>query len=239
VRHGLAVASARRRWPFWCSIAAALLLHAGVAWWLLPHGAGRGGVVLGDPPMIEIEMVEQAQQEQGRPATGTPPPEAAAVAAAAKPQPPQEDGDPSPPSAPQPPQPSPPAPPAPPAPPTATPAATPAVNLGNADEDQGPLSVTGSIVVPPRPDAVFHNKPPGYPADAAKRRHEGTVLVRARVTEAGVPGQVDVVTSSGDASLDRAARDAVQLWRFEPARSNGVPVPFDYDVNIRFSLSDR
>jgi len=191
---------------------------------------------LGDPPMIEIEMVEQAQQEQGRPATGSPPPEAAAAAAETKPQPPQDNGDPTPPSAPQP---TPPSPPAPPAPPSAPPATTPAVNLGNADEDQGPLSVTGSIVVPPRPDAVFHNKPPGYPAEAARRRHEGTVLVRARVTEAGVPGQVDVVTSSGDASLDRAARDAVQLWRFEPARSNGMPVPFDYDVNIRFSLSDR
>ncbi len=113
------------------------------------------------------------------------------------------------------------------------------MNLGDADDDQDPLRVTGDNVVPPRPDAVFHNKPPSYPADAARRHHEGIVVVRARVGTAGVPEAVDVVSSSGDASLDRAAREAVQLWRFQPARNKGAAVPFDYEASISFKLDDR
>ncbi|MBV8914930.1 MAG: energy transducer TonB, partial [Acetobacteraceae bacterium] len=56
---------------------------------------------------------------------------------------------------------------------------------------------------------------------------------------AGMPEQVLVASSSGYEILDRAARNAVLLWRFRPALSGGAPVPFDYVMNIRFSLGDR
>jgi protein TonB len=112
------------------------------------------------------------------------------------------------------------------------------VNLGTADEDQEGLSVTGRNVVPPRPDAAVRNKPPRYPSDAVRRHAEGSVGLRVHVTELGVAAWVEVIASSGDGSLDRAARDAVALWRFQPAQDAGRPVAFDYDFEIRFRMGD-
>jgi protein TonB len=94
-------------------------------------------------------------------------------------------------------------------------------------------------VVAPRPDALAHNRPPGYPSDAVRRHAEGTVVLMVHVTEDGTPAWVDVRTSSGDASLDRSAKEAVALWRFQPARAGGKTVPFDYELAIHFSLDDR
>ena len=96
--------------------------------------------------------------------------------------------------------------------------------MGDAEADREALRVAGDNVVPPRPDALFHNKGPAYPIEAARRRHEGEVLLQLRVGTSGVPEAVTVVRSSGDPSLDRAALEAVQLWRFLPARNNGVAV---------------
>ena len=255
MRPGRPVVSARRRWPVWAAVIVAAVLHGGAVWLLLPHDAGRHGVALADPPLIEIEMVDQAEQMKGRPAVAAaqppPAPPAETPPAPAPPPPPPpppreepplprgEQGPPPPQPKPEPEAPPAPTPQQPPPPTPQAPQTFAAVNLGNADEDQEALSVTGKNVVPPRPDAAFHNKPPQYPADAARRGHEGLVLVRARVSEAGVPSSVDIITSSGDSSLDRAARDAVQLWRFTPARNNGIAVPFDYDVSLRFGLNDR
>ena len=58
------------------------------------------------------------------------------------------------------------------------------------------------------------------------------------VTELGLPAWVEVIESSGDGSLDRAARDAVARWRFQPARDGARPLAFDYDFEIRFRLGD-
>lgn len=219
---------------------ASFVLHGAVFWLLLPPGVARPGVE--SPPTIEIEMIDQAAEVKG--------------AADASPAPPPT----------QPPPPAPPAPdlpkeaageavlppPAPPAPPTQeatpgpptslapqAPAQHMAVNLGNADEDRDPLLVTGPDVVPPRPDARVRNKPPAYPADAARRGARGTVGLRVRVTETGIPAWVEVVESSGDASLDRSAQEAVSLWQFQPARNGGAAVAFDYDIAIRFTMSGR
>ena len=196
-----------------CSI----VLHAAALWSLLPHARHRPG--LDAPPTIEIELIDQAEQHQAPDLALNPVP------------------DPAPPADPAPP-PEPPRPAAPPGPGLqATPAAPPptTVNLAGA-EDQVPLKVSGPDVVPPRPDAVIRNRPPAYPIDAARRRAEGVVGLRIHVTAAGLPAWVDVARSSGDPSLDRAARDAVALWRFQPARNNGAPVPFDFDYNVKFTL---
>jgi len=60
-----------------------------------------------------------------------------------------------------------------------------------------------------------------------------------RVSALGMPDQVLIAGSSGTPSLDRAAREAVLLWRFRPARAGNTPVPFDYQLNIRFTTGDR
>ena len=197
---------------------ASIILHAAGLWLLLPHRGGREGVEA--PPAIEVELVEQAPAVKGAadPTAGQPVPERSLPAPVADIGPP-----PPPPAAPQ----------------TAGPASTAAVHLGGEEQDLDGLKVSGDNVRPPRPDARVHNMPPHYPPEAARRGAQGVVGLRAHITENGVPAWVTVVGSSGDASLDRAAQDAVALWRFVPARSGGNAVTFDYDLAIRFVMDGR
>lgn len=59
------------------------------------------------------------------------------------------------------------------------------------------------------------------------------------VTSRGYPSDVQIAQTSGNDSLDAEARRAVQLWRFKPAQSQGRPIPFDYLINIHFSMGGR
>ena len=197
-------------------VCVSVLVHGGGVWMLLPHAGAREGMAT--PPPIEIELVNQESLVRGAeaasPAAAPPPvPASPAVAGA--------DGSPAP---------SPPTPRVP-----AGPVAA-AVNLGGGEQDQEGWVVSGANVRPPRPDARVRNMPPHYPAEAARRHAQGTVSLRAHVMETGVPAWVTVIGSSGDASLDRAAQEAMATWRFLPARKGGVAVAFDYDYDIRFVM---
>ena len=59
--------------------------------------------------------------------------------------------------------------------------------------------------------------------------------LRLHVDARGEPGQVDLVSSSGSRSLDRAASDAVRRWRFAPAMRGGQPVEAAVQVPITFN----
>jgi protein TonB len=92
---------------------------------------------------------------------------------------------------------------------------------------------------PPRYIAAYlNNPPPAYPAAARRRGHEGRVLVRAEVLADGRCNQVMLKASSGHDLLDRAAMDAVQQWRFVPARQGDQAVDAWVDVPITFKLND-
>lgn len=202
------------RWAFPASVA----LHVALLAWVLAAPA-RGGLPKEVPP-LEVELVQQASAQRGAaPAPPSPPPPSPASPPA------QSTGDLAarPPEQPRPEEPTQPA----------------AVNLGDADRDLDPLIVTGEHVVPPAPDALFRNKPPGYPAEAARAGEQGMVRLLVHVSASGVPDAVMVAGSSGSDALDRAARDAVLLWRFRPALADGTPVPFDYRLELRFVLGGR
>jgi protein TonB len=62
------------------------------------------------------------------------------------------------------------------------------------------------------------------------------VLLRVEVLPSGAAGTVDIAESSGVASLDRAAVDAVKRWRFHPARHGDMPVRATVEVPVRFAL---
>lgn len=79
---------------------------------------------------------------------------------------------------------------------------------------------------------------PEYPASAKRLRQEGVVLLVVEVSAGGRPLAVSVARSSGVASLDEAAVRGVRRWRFDPARTAGLPVASRVEVPIRFSLSD-
>lgn len=79
--------------------------------------------------------------------------------------------------------------------------------------------------------------PPPYPARARQRGWEGTVLLRVRVDERGMPREVQVERSSGHALLDRSASEHVlRRWRFQPARHDGRPAIAWARVPIGFRL---
>jgi protein TonB len=79
---------------------------------------------------------------------------------------------------------------------------------------------------------------PSYPRDALRDGVQGTVLLKVLVDVDGRPLDVQIERSSGNRSLDRAAREQVlQRWRFRPAMQDGravqaiglVPVDFRLD----------
>jgi TonB family protein len=77
---------------------------------------------------------------------------------------------------------------------------------------------------------------PRYPDSARRQGIEGTVLVKAYVTEQGRVGKVQVEQSAGHAELDQAAVEAVGRWRFEPARRGRQPVAMWVSIPVRFVL---
>ncbi len=85
---------------------------------------------------------------------------------------------------------------------------------------------------------VVEMRPPDYPPRCRRQGIEGTVRVRALVGEDGRVVQALVAKTSGDDSLDEAAVEAVNEWRFEPARRDGVPVRAWASVPIEFKLVD-
>jgi len=75
-----------------------------------------------------------------------------------------------------------------------------------------------------------------YPISARRLGQQGLVKVRADVDADGRVTGCVVAASSGFASLDNAALDAVRNARFMPAMKNGRPVDSILVVPIRFRL---
>jgi protein TonB len=120
-----------------------------------------------------------------------------------------------------------------PAPPAAQPA--PVISLQGTDSPSDARAF-GDRVIPARPDAVFHNRPPEYPIEAGLSGQEGVVRVVIHVSPAGTALGVDLVSSSGHVLLDQAAEQAVMLWRFMPAVKDGRAVASDMGIMFTFGL---
>lgn len=73
---------------------------------------------------------------------------------------------------------------------------------------------------------------PNYPKDARRRGSQGTTTVRFLIDTDGTVARSDIQQSSGDASLDEAARVAMAKCRFTPIVKDGQPrrawVPVQY-----------
>jgi iron complex outermembrane recepter protein len=83
---------------------------------------------------------------------------------------------------------------------------------------------------PPRPIQL---QPAHYPPSALARREAATVVLLVTVGVEGDVTDIEVAESAG-AEFDRAARDALARWRFEPARRDGVAVPARISVPFHF-----
>lgn len=106
-------------------------------------------------------------------------------------------------------------------------------NLEGTDSESNAVAL-GEHLIPASPDDRFRNRPPVYPNAAAARGEHGTVVVVIHVSEFGVSTGADVSVTSGVASLDQAALDAVRRWHFRPAMQDGRAVPFDMPLRFIF-----
>ncbi len=88
---------------------------------------------------------------------------------------------------------------------------------------QTPVADSADAVTTP-PLAQFSScAKPMYPAEALAKRLQGTVTLQFKVETDGSVQDSKVMKSSGDASLDEAARVAIAKCTFTPATVNGKP----------------
>jgi TonB family protein len=103
-----------------------------------------------------------------------------------------------------------------------------------------PAAPTGRIYQMTEVDvkpAIVTTAPPVYPAEAARRRVEDVVVVKALVGEDGRVTDVQVLRgSSKDAAFDAAAIKAVRDYRFTPAQKKGKPVPCWFNLGVPFQM---
>lgn len=120
-----------------------------------------------------------------------------------------------------------------------TPAPAQAVAVPAPKADSQVQAVAPAPVVAPSFNAAYlQNPPPAYPLMSRRRGEKGTVMLRVYVSAQGEAESVQVRTSSGYASLDTAALEAVRRWRFVPARQGTQPVAAFVIVPIVFSLEN-
>jgi protein TonB len=109
----------------------------------------------------------------------------------------------------------------------------PAPNAGPAAQG------SAEAVVPPNFSAAYlNNPPPGYPAASRRFGEQGRVMLRVLVDARGDAEKIEVSQTSGHTRLDQAAVDAVQRWKFVPAKRGDTAVGAWVLVPIAFKLGD-
>ena len=98
-------------------------------------------------------------------------------------------------------------------------------------------SPQSAAVTKPLFDAAYLRNPaPDYPSQAKRRGMEGVVMLDVLVKQDGVAAEVSVAQSSGYSMLDESARNAVQRWKFVPAKQGAQTVDARVMVPIEFKL---
>ena len=80
------------------------------------------------------------------------------------------------------------------------------------------------------------NASPAYPLRARRMGFEGLVMLKVLVDENGRVDDLEVVSSSGYAILDKAALSSVKKWVFEPGSEGGKKKKMWVKIPIRFEL---
>ncbi len=92
--------------------------------------------------------------------------------------------------------------------------------------------VDGEEVTTP---VVIEKTAPSYPEEARKAKHQGRVVLRMVIDDAGAIEDVEVVEGQ-PYGLTEAAVAAARTWRFRPALYQDEPVAVLYMVTINFRL---
>lgn len=107
----------------------------------------------------------------------------------------------------------------------------------SAGVEQGGVASGPAVTFPGYRLGDAHTPAPDYPWSARRRGVEGRVVVRLRVDAQGNPMFAELVHSSGDSALDRAALQTLRHWRLRPATLDGLPVDGQVVVPILFKLT--
>jgi len=100
--------------------------------------------------------------------------------------------------------------------------------------DGEPVVVIDESITPPVPTL---QGPPVYTEEARKARVQGVVILKTVIDTAGVVRDVEVLRGL-PMGLTEAAVEAVEQWRYEPAKRDGRPVPVYLTVTVQFSLRE-
>ena len=82
-------------------------------------------------------------------------------------------------------------------------------------------------------------KPIAYPAWAIKESWEGRFAIAIEVLTDGSVGRYKVMESTGNATLDKTATQAVLSWKFHPAIKDGKPIRECIQIPVIFQLSSE
>ncbi|HEY6878093.1 MAG TPA: TonB family protein, partial [Polyangiales bacterium] len=110
----------------------------------------------------------------------------------------------------------------------------------HAQDDAGVVSDAASVsdasdaLLPPR---VLESPPPIYPELHLAHGEHPTVVLKITVLADGAVADVSIEHTAGD-DFDRAAIEAVQRWRFEPARRGAQAIASRIGVAVHFELPE-
>ena len=74
-----------------------------------------------------------------------------------------------------------------------------------------------------------------YPSLARAQHVQGDVTIDALIDATGKVAATNVLT--GNPLLQKAAIDSLRLWKYQPARLNGEPIPIHINVTVTFRLN--
>ena len=106
-------------------------------------------------------------------------------------------------------------------------------------ESKPPKILSQDSVIGPRlifKQEIAEESHPGEPGDGTG--FNGTVILSLIVTDHGLPSDIRVVKSL-NRELDEKAEQAIELYRFEPAIKDGIPIPARIMVRIDFRFNKK
>lgn len=94
-----------------------------------------------------------------------------------------------------------------------------------------------SAAIVSTPAAYRQAPPPPYPATLRRRKLEGRVGVRIRISAEGTPEHVDISSPSPHREFNDTAHSWImRRWLFTPATQNGIPIPSVIQTTVIFKL---
>jgi protein TonB len=90
-----------------------------------------------------------------------------------------------------------------------------------------------------KPEAIFE-VPPVYPSDALKRGLQDIIILKVLISEEGSVLDTQILRGARqDKQFEKAAIEAVQKWKFQPAQKGSQTVRVWFNVAVPFQISKQ